>query len=312
MSRKSSLPGRVTNGAMVSIQSRAPEQAMSAGSLGTHRSGQGVRLREDGLIVTAGYLVIEAEHVWITSSDGRAAPGYIVAQDYDSGLALLGTAIPIGADHLQPGTCDNLYPGDQVQICRLGERLPSRHKLVAKQEFAGRWEYLLEEALYVTPPIENWAGAGLLNDAGEVCGIGSLMLDIPVSAFATTPGNMFIPLELITPWIDEMCANGRRSTPPRPWLGTLIQEYEGKLILVGIYNHCPAHAAGLAPGDIIVAVNDEPVTGLADMLRKVWSLGSAGITIPLTITRAGRLRRHLVLSKDRVEYFSPKVSASIN
>ena len=303
------MQARNPNAATVAIQSQVPEDAMTAGILGTSRSGQGVRIRPDGLIVTVGYLVIEAEQVWVTSDDGRGTPAYVIAQDYDSGLALLGTSMPIGEEYLKPGTCMNLSAGDQVLICRHGEEAPGSHKLIAVQEFAGRWEYLLDEALYTAPAIENWAGAALLNEDGEVCAIGSLMLEIPVTAFETTQGNMFIPLELITPWIDELCLHGRRQIPPRPWLGTLIQEYEGKLILVGIYNHCPAHAAGLSPGDIIVAVNDEPVTSLPDMLRKVWSLGSAGIAIPLTITRAGKLLRYVVHSIDRAAYHSPKMTA---
>jgi S1-C subfamily serine protease len=297
---------------MVMVYSQVPEEAMTAGFLGTNRAGQGVRISADGLIVTVGYLVIEAEQIWLTSSDGRGSPAYVVAQDYDSGLALLRTSMPIGQDYLQPGPSTGLAAGDTVMICNHGDDKPLPYNLVAKQEFAGRWEYLLDEALFITPVIENWAGAALLNQNEEVCGIGSLMLEVPVTAFEVVPGNMFIPLELVTPYLDELCTFGCRQRPPRPWLGTLIQEYEGRLIVVGIYNNCPAHQAGIEPGDIIVSVNDEPVTSLPEMLRKVWSMGNAGIEIPLTITRSGTLLNYQLKSIDRASYHQPQTADMLN
>ena len=123
---------------------------------------------------------------------------------------------------------------------------------------------------------------------------------------------MFIPIDLIAPYLDEMCIHGQRNIPARPWLGSLIQEYEGKLVVVGIYRNCPADRAGIQPGEVIVSVNDEPVTSLAEMLRKVWSLGSAGVEVPLTISAAGTIRRCVLQSIDRAGIFQQPHTDSLN
>ena len=297
---------------MVTIYSRIPENAMSAGLLGTERSGHGIRIRADGLLVTVGYLVMEAEQIWLTSSAGHASPGYVIAQDYDSGLALIRPTIDLGDEFLAPRSKDDLTIGDQLLISGTGGKDVHSCRLIAKQEFAGRWEYLLDEALFIAPACENWAGAGLINNAGQLYGVGSLLLEIPMGKNKQTEGNMFIPVDLIAPYLDEMCTYGHRNLPPRPWLGSLIQEYEGKLVVVGIYRNCPADKAGIQPGEVVVSVNDEPVTSLSDMLRKVWSLGSAGVEVPLTISASGSLRRCCVQSVDRASIYEGQHAEALN
>ena len=299
--------------AMVSVHSRIQEDAISASLLGTERAGHGVRIRQDGLIMTAGYLVMEADQVWLTNRDGNGSPAYIVAQDYDSGLTLLKPTIPLGREFLAPASRDDLSIGDALLIACSGEEQTRDCKLIAKQEFAGRWEYLLDEALFTAPVCDNWAGAALLNTKGQLYGIGSLLLEFPITGSDDViDGNMFIPVDLIAPFIDEMCAYGQRNIPARPWLGSLIQEYEGKLVIVGVYRNCPVDNAGIQPGEFIVSVNDEPVTSLSEFFRKVWSLGSAGVEVPLTISGAGSVRRCCVQSIDRSLIFQPQHSDQLN
>lgn len=297
---------------MVTIYSQVPEDAMTAGILGTERSGNGIRIRSDGLIVTVSYLAIEAEQIWIMSQDGQGSPAYVVASDYNSGLSLLRTTIPIGENYLEPGSSDDLSVGDSVSVYVGGGSRGLPSELVAKQEFAGRWEYLLDEALYVSPACENWAGSALLNQSGQVCGVGSLLLEIPTDQQEISQGNLFIPLDLVAPYIDEMCVYGQRKQPARPWMGVLIQEYDSKLIVVGIYQDCPASLAGIEPGDIVVSVNDEPVTSLPEFFRKVWSLGSAGIEIPLTVINKGKLCNYRLKSIDRASFYTKRSKSTIN
>ncbi len=298
--------------AMVLIQSKVPEQAMTAGILGAERAGHGIRIRQDGLIATVGYLVLEAEQIWVISHNGQGAPAYIVAQDYDSGITLLKPTIPLGDTHVIPGSIKELSVGESLVIYRSGYSDLFPCQLFAKQEFAGRWEYLLDEALFTSPGCNDWAGAALLNQYGQVCGVGSLLMEIPHGDDEEILGNMFIPMDLVTPFLDEMCKYGRRRTPPKPWLGILVQEYEGKLVVVGVYPECPAGLAGVKPGDIVLSVDDEPVYNLSGMFRKVWSLGSAGVEVPLLLSDAGNLRDCRLKSIDRAIFYQPASADSVN
>ena len=284
---------------------------MTANILGTERAGHGIRIRTDGLIATVGYLVLEAERIWIISHQGQGAPAYIVAQDYDSGITLLKPTIPLGETHVTPGSIKELSVGEPLVIHRSGHDDPFQCRLFAKQEFAGRWEYLLDEALFTSPGCNDWAGAALLDQHGRVCGVGSLLMEIPHETDEELLGNMFIPMDLVTPFLDEMCEYGQRRTPPKPWLGALIQEYEGKLVVTGIYTGCPADLAGINPGDIVLCVDDEPVYNLSGMFRKVWSLGSAGVEVPLLLSAAGNLRNCRLKSIDRSVFYRSVAAAGL-
>ena len=176
-------------------------------------------------------------------------------------------------------------------------------EVVAKQEFAGRWEYLIDEAVFTAPPHDSWSGAALRDDDGKLCGLGSLVIQgFDIEGVAQTV-NMFVPIDLLAPIIDDMCRHGRRSTPPRPWLGVLVHEdHDDQLMIVGVYRNCPADRAGLRPGDVIVRVNDTPVSGLADMFRNVWKLGSAGVEVPLSVVRESQTLDKVVASDDRAVF----------
>ena len=291
-------------GTLVSIQSYVPDNAMSAGMLGTERTGHGIRLREDGLIVTIGYVVTEAEEIWITSHDRRAVPGFVVGSDFESGLALIKPTMPLPGPIMEIGDPSMLGVGDTACIAGSREANPQAVEVhvVAKQEFAGRWEYVLDKAIFTAPPYESWSGAALLDQEGRLCGVGSLVIqgfEVNETRRAT---NMFVPIDLLPPIIDEICEYGRRSTPPRPWLGLLVDDEDDGLIVVGVYRNCPADKAGLRPGDVIIRVGDQPVHSLANMFKTVWSLGAAGINVPLLVLRSSQLQEVVIKSTDRSEF----------
>lgn len=287
--------------AMVAIKAHVPEDAMSASLLGVERSGHGARIRDDGLIATIGYLVHEAETVWLTASDGTTVPGFVVGYDFESGFGLVKPSMPLEGPCFELGSGAALGIGDAVTVLGSG-RSPGtvEAEVVAKREFAGRWEYLVEDAIFTTPPHESWSGAALVDSNGRLCGLGSLVIQGFEIGAKTLSVNMFVPIELLTPIIDDICSYGRRSTPPRPWLGFLVHEDpQDQLTIVGVYRNCPADRAGLKPGDVILRVNNTPVSGLADMFRQVWRLGSAGVAVPISVLRDSETLEKVVESDDR-------------
>jgi len=290
--------------ALVSIKSHVPDDAMSAGLLGTERTGHGIRLREDGLIVTIGYVINEAEEIWISSHDGMAVPGFVVGNDYQSGLALIKPMMPFPGPTIEVGQASALAVGDAVFVAGSEDADPQvvEAQVVAKQEFAGRWEYVLDEAIFTAPPHDSWSGAALLDLRGRLCGIGSLVIQgFEVNESERTV-NMFVPIDLLMPYIDDICEHGQRSSPPRPWMGLLVHDEEDELTVVGVYRNCPADDAGLRPGDVVLRVDDQPVHSLAHMFRTVWSMGEAGVDVPLLVLRNSKLQEKTIKSAERSIY----------
>lgn len=284
---------------MVSIKSLVPDDAMSASLLGTERTGHGARIREDGLIATIGYIIHEAESIWIGSPGGGMVPGFVVGYDFESGFGLVKPSMPLKGRAAPIGSAKNLRAGDPVSVVSSGGRSHDAN-VVAKQEFAGRWEYLLDEAIFTAPSTDDWSGSGLFDLNGQLCGLGSLV----IQGFDTDDGaetvNMFVPIDLLMPIVDDICIHGRRLTPPKPWLGMLVHEdTDEQLTIVGIYRDCPADRAGLKPGDVILSVADQPVSGLANMFRTVWNLGQAGVEVPLRVMRESERIEKVVRSDDR-------------
>jgi S1-C subfamily serine protease len=279
-----------------------PDDAMSASLLGTERSGFGVRIRADGLIATIGYIVHEAESVWIGSSAGGMVPGFVVGYDFESGFGLVKPSMPLSGPVAALGSVSTLAVGDPVTVAGAERNTPATEAtIVAKEEFAGRWEYLLDEAVFTSPVHENWSGAALIDQGGRVAGLGSLVIQGFETADGPVSVNMFVPIDLLLPIVDDICQYGRRKSPPRPWLGMLVHEdQDEKLTIVGIYRDCPADRAGLKPGDVILSVADQPVDGLANMFRKVWNLGQAGVPVPLGVMRESKRLDKVVKSDDRV------------
>ena len=289
---------------MVSIKAHIPDDAMSASILGTERTGHGARIRADGLIATIGYLIHEAEMVWIGSSSGATVPGFVVGYDFDSGFGLVKPSMPLEGPVIELGSAATLGVGDRVTVASSGgtEHVITA-QVVAKQEFAGRWEYLVEDAVFTAPPHDSWSGAALIDGAGKLCGLGSLVIQgFEIDGVAKTV-NMFVPIDLLAPIIDDMCEHGRPNAPARPWLGLLVNEdKDDQLLIVGVYRNCPADRAGLKPGDVILRINDEPVSSLANMFRSVWRMGSAGVEVPISVLREAEMLDKIVESDDRAVF----------
>ena len=296
--------------AVVSLQTKIPEDAFTASVLGTERSGHGVLIDSSGLVLTIGYLVMEAETVWLVSGNGMAAAAHVVAVDQVSGFGLVQALGSLGTSAIELGRSGDTGVGEQVIAAGFGGRRRSLNtKVVAKREFAGYWEYLLDEAIFTAPPHPNWGGAALIGRDGRLQGIGSLFVQNAVGSDSSLDGNMFVPIDLLEPIRDDLLKYGRTNQPPRPWLGMYAAEAEDKLVVVGLADDGPADTADLRVGDVVLEVADERVTDLIVLFRKIWALGPAGTQIPLTVWRDGRTLEIAIQSGDRYDYLKAPQTA---
>jgi S1-C subfamily serine protease len=285
---------------VVGLTSRVPPDAFTAEILGTQRAGNGVLIRDEGLVLTIGYLITEAEEVWLTTNAGRVVPGHVLAYDQVTGFGLVQALGRLDIPVLPLGDSGRAPVGEQVVIAGSGGRTRSvAARIVARQEFAGYWEYLLEEAIFTAPGHPNWGGTALIGTTGELLGIGSLQLQGGTERGETLPINMIVPIDLITPVLDDVTRLGHLDRPARPWLGLYAADAENKVMIIGLATRGPAMEAGVEPGDIVLAVAGRAVGTLASFFRRVWALGEAGVEVPLTIHRAGRMFELRIASADR-------------
>ncbi len=286
----------------VMIRSEIPEDAFTASILGTERVGNGVVIREDGLILTIGYLITEAETLWLTTNHGTAVQGHPIAYDFATGFGLVQALGRLNVPAVQRGSATQCNVGSNVVIIGQGGREHAlKAKVIAKREFAGYWEYLIDEAIFTAPAHPQWGGTALLGEDGRLLGIGSLLVQEKVDE-DTTQGNMFVPVDLLEPILDDLLRRGQANRPARPWLGVYLVDTEGKLGIGGLATGGPADRAGLRSGDLIAAVAGQKVLGLADLFRKIWRLGRAGVEIPMTIIRRGAVMQVRITSADRSEF----------
>lgn len=282
---------------IVGVRSLVPEDAFTATTLGTRREGSGVVIRDYGLVLTIGYLITEAEEVWLTSHDGRVVPAHALAYDQETGFGLVQALAPLGLPGVDFGDAAQAKVGDPVVLADgLGQSVQAN--IVTKQEFAGYWEYLLDEAIFITPAHPSWGGAALVGMNGKLLGIGSLRLQMSQGG-QTADINMVVPIDLLPPILDDLLTLGQVNKPPRPWLGAFSAESDGKVVVMSVAEGGPAAQAGLRRGDIISDVRDEEVDGLADFYRKLWSSGPAGTSVPMRIVRDGRETWLRLKSADR-------------
>jgi S1-C subfamily serine protease len=288
---------------IVGVRTIIPSDAFTAETLGTERAGNGVIIREDGLILTIGYLITEADSVWLHLADGRAVAGHPLAYDQTTGFGLVQALARLDLPALPLGNSGATAIGDPVVVAGFGGRRRSvAAKIVAKQEFAGYWEYVLDEAIFTGPAHPNWGGTGLIGAKGELLGIGSLQLQQGREGGTSEHLNMTVPIDLLKPIYEDMLKFGRPSRPPRPWLGLYATEVEDRLVIVGLADKGPAQEAGFKTGDILETVAGEEVSSLAELFRKVWSLGDAGVQVPFSIIRDGREKDLRVKSGDRMRF----------
>ena len=289
--------------AVVLVRSEIPEDGFTAGILGTERGGYGVVIREDGLVLTIGYLITEASQIWLTTNRGAVVGGYPLAYDQATGFGLIHPLGKLDAPHLKCGLASDVNIGDSVFVIGHGGRTHAlKSRLIGKREFAGYWEYLLDEALFTAPAHPQWGGAALLDAQGDLIGIGSLLVEQEVDGEAMQI-NMFVPIDLLHPILDSMLKTGRSPHPPHPWLGIYTQEHEGKLIIGGLAPDGPAAKAGVRVGDMVLGVGAQRAHGLAELFRAVWKVGAAGVEVPLTLARAGDVLRTTIKSADRSDFF---------
>ena len=288
--------------AVVMLRAEIPEDAFTAPILGTGRAGNGVVIRDDGLVLTIGYLITEAESIWLTTNRGRVLQGHALAYDQNTGLGLVLALGPLGVRPLERGSAGTTQPGDPVIVIGHGGRTHSlKAKLIGKREFAGYWEYVLDEALFTSPAHPQWGGAALVGSDGRLLGVGSLLVQ-EIVAGKTVDGNMFVPIDVLAPILDEMLSLGRAAAPPRAWLGVYATEMDGHVVIGGLAPGGPAEHAGIKLGDLVLEVGGEPVAGLAAMFRRIWSVGPAGSKVTLTLSRRGVSSKVEVRSADRNDF----------
>lgn len=287
-------------GAVLSLRAEIPEDAFTAGILGTEREGSAVLLEGGRHAVTIGYLVTEAERVWLTSGRGGAVEAHVLGYDFQTGFGLLLLLGRLAVPGLALGTAEPLRPGDPLILAACGGPAAAvQARLIDKREFAGYWEYLLDEALFTAPAHPHWGGTACIGPDGRLVGIGSLLIEAEAGANQTAAANMVVPIDLLPPILPDLARRGAVDRPPRPWLGVYVAEAGDRLIVTGVAPGGPAALAGVQRGDLVVGVAGRAVVDLADLWRQVWARGEAGVRVPLVLVRDGKRVDVTLASIDR-------------
>lgn len=290
---------------VVSIKSRVPADAFSARTLGTEREGSGVVIRKDGLVLTIGYLVGEADSIWITTATGRVVPGHALAYDFETGFGLVQALGRLEAPAIGLGGETTPETGMQTVLAAAGggeEGGAVACSVVAKEPFAGYWEYLLEEALFTAPAHPSWGGAALIGDDGKLLGIGSLVLQHRDQRGRRLDLNMCVPVTLLHPIMDDLLSYGRVNKPARPWIGLYAADQEEGIVVASVAAKGPAEKAGLRAGDRILGIDGTEAADLAALWRSLWSRGPAGVRVSVEAERDGKRFSVPVASADRSSF----------
>lgn len=289
---------------VVSLRAQIPEDAFTASVLGTERAGHGVVIGDTGLVVTIGYLVTEADSIWIVTASGLAVAGHLVGYDYETGFGLVQALGRLDCPVMALGESGALAVGDELVVAGFGGASESlKAHLAARREFAGYWEYVLDDALFTAPPHPNWGGAALIGPDGRLCGIGSLYVDHVVPEMPDIDGNLHVPVDLLKPILDELLRYGRTLKTPRPWLGMFVSQVNDRFMVAGVYKDAPAEQAGVRAGDVVLDIGGRTADDLAGLFRGMWSVGAAGCAIPLRLERDGETIELVVPSVDRREFW---------
>ena len=287
--------------AVVRVHTAINPSGRTSKTLGSERDGHGVVIDSSGLILTIGYLILESESITVTGPDGVDLPATVVAYDSATGFGLVRTQQPVKVRPMRLGDSAELIEGMGVIVAGYGGRENTiRATVVSRREFAGYWEYLLPEAIFTQPPFPVFGGAALIDQEGRLVGIGSLIVGDARQGEGISPGNMFIPINALKPILASLIATGRSDAPPRPWIGVYTEAVRGRVFVTRLAAEGPGETAGVAIGDIVVAVNGKPVSGVNDFYRKLWALGAPGVEVPLTLLRRnGALETLMLRSRDR-------------
>jgi serine protease Do len=276
-------------------------------SLGRGREGSGIVIDDNGLVLTIGYLMVEAHTAEIKTNAGRSVPADIVGYDHETGFGLLRAIEPLKIRPMPFGRSATVKVGDPLLIASSGgASMVAPVRVTARREFAGGWEYLLDEAIFTAPPHPAWSGAALINHDGKLVGVGSLIVGNTTGRSDDTPGNMFVPIDRLPPILADLISEGHRSGAARPWLGITTKETRGRLVVDQVTPGGPAEKAGIARGDKIVGVNGIAAKTLAEFYRQVWAQGAAGATIPLDVIQNDSARRVDIPSMNRLDHLKLK------
>ena len=290
--------------AIVKVKSTIPSEARTAGVLGTTREGNGVLIDPEGHILTIGYLILEADSIEVVDQEGFEIRARYIGYDHKTGFGLIRADKALNITPIQLGQSSDIKAGDPVLVIgHGGVDSVQGVRVVFRGEFTGYWEYLLENAIYTTPPYADYGGAALIGRGGKLLGIGSIFTRQTIADLGAVPCNMFVPIDLLRPILSRLIATGSSGEPPQPWLGLQIDEVHGRLFIRRVTSGGPAEKAGLGSGDIILKVDKKAVQGLADFYRKVWSLGKAGVEVPIAVLKGVEIRDIVVRSGDRDQYY---------
>ena len=294
--------------AVVKIKTHINPEGQTVRGLGREREGSGIVIDNDGLVVTIGYLMVEAYAAELVTNDGHTVPATVVGYDNETGFGLLRAMEPLKIKPLPLGKSADVKAQDVVVISSFGgEDMVAPARVLSKREFAGNWEYLLDEAIFTSPPHPAWSGAALISREGKLVGVGSLIVgDAAGVEGEKTPGNMFVPIDALAPILADLLANGRAAGPAKPWLGLNADVWHGRLFVSRVTRGGPAEKAGLKRGDVIVSVKGERTRTLAEFYRKVWAQGAAGATIPLDVLQDEGMHRVDVQSINRLDLLKLK------
>ena len=290
------------NQAVVGVQVTAAEGARSAESLGRQRSGSGVVIGADGLILTIGYLMLEADAIQVTTHDNRTVPARAVAYDLATGFGLIRPLLPLrGVTPVTLGTAGQAQTGEALMAAVGGEDADvSMTQLVSRRPFSGYWEYHIDGALFTSPPLRNHSGAPLFNNKGELLGIGSLFVGDAIGDNRRMPGNMFVPIDLLKPILAEMQQTGSTRSSRRPWLGLTSTEQGGRVQIVRVNRDSPAQSAGLSPGDVVLAIDGARVSTLEAFYKALWARANPEDEVTLTVLQGSDIRQVVVKGVDRM------------
>ncbi len=293
--------------AVVAVKMKALRDARSAETLGSERTGSGVLIAPSGLVLTIGYLILEADQVEVTDASGHTVPASVVAYDHATGFGLLRPVAPLTVKAVRMGASARVEQLDRLMIAAGGvDPNVTVATVVSRRPFAGYWEYLIDGAIFTAPPRTDHSGAALINRDGELVGIGSLLVMDAMEPGERLLGNMFVPVDLLKPILDEMIATGRQKAGRRPWLGVSSTEVDGRLKVLRVSTEGPADLAGVTPGDIILSLNGEKVSTLQDFYKRLWSRGAPGVEVTLKVLHGADVREVRIRSMDRLEHIRKK------
>lgn len=291
--------------AVVKLSIRAVDGARTADTLGAEREGTGIVIDSNGLILTIGYLVLEAASVLVMTSDNRIYPASVVGFDHATGFGLLRASPPPPCAPVELGDSSNLGELQSLVVAgHAGAGGVTGAALVSRRRFIGWWEYMIDDALFTAPPRYEHSGAALFDGHGRLVGIASLWVSDALNAGVAFPGNMFVPINLLKDVLDDLVRDGRRRGAARPWLGLNTEEIDGHLLVTRVLPDSPADQSGLKRGDIILGIGGDSIGSQSEFYESLWS-SSAGGDVTLHIVRDKVVKHLIVQTSDRLSYLRP-------